>query len=166
MKWQQTGEGGGAKTFLNGSVIIRLLSDGPSSHTPSLTVAYLLAGPEENCPLCDDQSDNNWSQVILTVANWCIDCKVASLFCRVGIQLPTVEVRFKHITVQAKCYVGTRALPTLVNTIRNFIESALGSLGIGLTKMTNLTILKDASGIIKPSRSVGAVEFSLNTSSR
>jgi len=71
---------------------------------------------------------------------------------RVGIQLPTVEVRFEHVTVQAKCYIGTRALPTLVNSTMNIIDSAMGSLGIGLNKMTNLTILKDVSGIIKPSR--------------
>ncbi|KAL5976777.1 transcription factor [Asimina triloba] len=70
----------------------------------------------------------------------------------VGIQLPTVEVRFEHLTIEAKCYVGTRALPTLINTARNIAESALAMLGIRLTKRTTLTILKDASGVIKPSR--------------
>ncbi|KAL5976775.1 transcription factor [Asimina triloba] len=73
---------------------------------------------------------------------------------RVGIQLPRVEVRFEHLTIEAKCYVGTRALPTLVNTARNIAESALAMLGIRLTKRTTLTILKDASGVIKPSRYV------------
>lgn len=74
--------------------------------------------------------------------------------CRVGINLPKVEVRFEHLTVQAKCHVGNRALPTLTNTMRNIAESALELFGVPLTKMTTLTILKDVSGIIKPSRLV------------
>ncbi|KAK9130975.1 hypothetical protein Sjap_011462 [Stephania japonica] len=71
---------------------------------------------------------------------------------KVGIKLPTVEVRFQHLRVEADSYIGTRALPTLLNTARNIAESALGLIGIKLSKTTKLTILKDASGIIKPSR--------------
>ncbi|MBA0812281.1 hypothetical protein Gohar_026261, partial [Gossypium harknessii] len=71
---------------------------------------------------------------------------------KVGITLPTVEVRFNHLTIEADCYVGSRALPTLANSARNLAESALGLFGISFAKKANLTILKDASGIIKPSR--------------
>lgn len=71
---------------------------------------------------------------------------------RVGIRLPTVEVRFEHLTIEADCYIGSRALPTLPNAARNLAESALGLFGIQLAKRTKLTILKEASGIIKPSR--------------
>lgn len=71
---------------------------------------------------------------------------------KVGIQLPTVEVRFEHLTVEAKCHIGDRALPTLLNTARNIAESAVGLLGARLAKRTTLTILKDASGIVRPSR--------------
>ncbi|CAL9041826.1 ABC transporter G family member 42 [Musa acuminata AAA Group] len=71
---------------------------------------------------------------------------------KVGIQLPTVEVRFEHLNVEAKCHVGNRALPSLANTARDIAESAVGLLGINLTKRTSLTILKDISGIIQPSR--------------
>lgn len=71
---------------------------------------------------------------------------------RVGIQLPTVEVRFEHLTVDAECYVGGRALPTLWNTVINSVESLIGLTGLSLSKKANLTILKDASGILKPSR--------------
>lgn len=71
---------------------------------------------------------------------------------KVGIKLPTAEVRFEHLTVEADCYLGTRALPTLPNAALNIAESALGLLGIGWAKTTKLTILKDVSGIIKPSR--------------
>lgn len=72
--------------------------------------------------------------------------------CRVGILLPTVEVRFEHLTIKADCYIGSRALPTLLNAARNLAESALSLVGIRLAKRTTLTILNDASGIIKPSR--------------
>lgn len=72
--------------------------------------------------------------------------------CRVGIKLPTVEVRFEQLTIEADCYIGSRALPTLPNVAQNIAESALGLLGISLAKRTKLTILKDVSGIVKPSR--------------
>lgn len=71
---------------------------------------------------------------------------------KVGIRLPTVEVRFEHLTIEADCYIGTRALPTLPNAALNIAETGLGLLGIRLAKQTKLTILKDASGIVKPSR--------------
>ncbi|KAI3945284.1 hypothetical protein MKX01_035045 [Papaver californicum] len=71
---------------------------------------------------------------------------------KVGIKLPTVEVRYEHLRIEADCHVGSRALPTLINTARNIGESALHTVGISLTKRTKLTILKDASGILKPSR--------------
>ncbi|KAI3935814.1 hypothetical protein MKX01_032998 [Papaver californicum] len=71
---------------------------------------------------------------------------------KVGIKLPTVEVRYEHLRIEADCHVGSRALPTLINTARNIAESALDTVGISLTKRTKLTILKDASGILKPSR--------------
>ncbi|CAK9174554.1 unnamed protein product [Ilex paraguariensis] len=78
--------------------------------------------------------------------------KFRSRIDKVGISLPTVEVRFEHLSVEADCYVGDRALPTLPNAARNMVESGLGCVGIKLAQSTKLTILKDASGIIKPSR--------------
>ncbi|XP_073142895.1 ABC transporter G family member 29-like isoform X2 [Henckelia pumila] len=71
---------------------------------------------------------------------------------QVGINLPTIEVRFKNLTVEADGFIGDRALPTLPNTVCNSAETALSCFGIKLSKRTKLTILKDASGIIKPSR--------------
>ncbi|CAA2946671.1 ABC transporter G family member 29-like [Olea europaea subsp. europaea] len=70
----------------------------------------------------------------------------------VGIQLPTVEVRFENLRIEAECHVGTRALPTLLNTSRDIVESMLGFLGIRLTEKTRHRILRDISGIVKPSR--------------
>eukprot|EP01018_Ginkgo_biloba_P025406 Gb_34606 [translate_table: standard] len=74
---------------------------------------------------------------------------------RIGIELPTVEVRFQHLSVAAECFVGGRSLPTLWNTARNFTEacwSLLGTVGLSFTKSKALTIIKDATGILKPSR--------------
>ncbi|GAB2293477.1 transcription factor [Dionaea muscipula] len=71
---------------------------------------------------------------------------------KVGIQLPTLEVRFENLTVEAKCYIGTRALPTLPNTARNILESILGMIGITTAERMKLTILKNLTGIAKPSR--------------
>ncbi|KAJ0964795.1 hypothetical protein J5N97_025933 [Dioscorea zingiberensis] len=71
---------------------------------------------------------------------------------RVGIQLPTVEVRFEHLTVEAKCHVGTRALPTLANTVRDIAESTFRIFGLRIGKRIKLTILNNISGMIRPSR--------------
>lgn len=73
-----------------------------------------------------------------------------------GIELPTVEVRFEHVRVEAKCYMGKRAMPTLLNKVRDVAETLVGLIGVKPTEMTNLTILNDVSGIIKPSRCVCA----------
>lgn len=43
-------------------------------------------------------------------------------FFRVGIELPTIEVRYENLTIEADCYVGDRALPTLWNSTRNILE--------------------------------------------
>ncbi|XP_022857343.1 pleiotropic drug resistance protein 1-like isoform X2 [Olea europaea var. sylvestris] len=71
---------------------------------------------------------------------------------RVGIDLPTIEVRFENLNIEAEAYVGSRALPTFINFNINMIEGILKSLHIGSNKKRTLPILKDASGIIKPCR--------------
>ncbi|CAH1419396.1 unnamed protein product [Lactuca virosa] len=71
---------------------------------------------------------------------------------KVGISLPTVEVRFQNLSIEADCHVGDRALPTLTNAARNIIESLLAIVGINFSQKAKLQILKDVSGVIKPSR--------------
>ncbi|KAK9232147.1 hypothetical protein WN943_022390 [Citrus x changshan-huyou] len=66
---------------------------------------------------------------------------------RVGISLPTVEVRFEHLNVETEAYVGSRALPTFFNYCVNTIEGLLNSLNILASKKKHLTIIKDVSGI-------------------
>ncbi|PWZ23262.1 ABC transporter G family member 38 [Zea mays] len=71
---------------------------------------------------------------------------------RANIQIPTVEVRFRGVNVQAECHVGTRALPTLANVSLDVAESLLGRVGVKLGKRKTLHILKDGSGVVRPSR--------------
>ncbi|KAK4380974.1 Pleiotropic drug resistance protein 1 [Sesamum angolense] len=51
---------------------------------------------------------------------------------RVGIDIPTIEVRYEHLNVEAEAYTASRALPTFVNF--------------------NINLIEDVSGIIKPCR--------------
>ncbi|XP_027084814.1 pleiotropic drug resistance protein 1-like [Coffea arabica] len=71
---------------------------------------------------------------------------------RVGIDLPTVEVRFQNLSVEAEAHVGSRALPTLVNFSANIVEGLLGYLHILPNRKKPFPILHDVSGIIKPAR--------------
>lgn len=48
-------------------------------------------------------------------------CYFLNIF-RVGIGLPTIEVRYEHLNVEAEAFVGSRALPTLFNFIVNMFE--------------------------------------------
>ncbi|KAK0571365.1 hypothetical protein LWI29_014726 [Acer saccharum] len=41
---------------------------------------------------------------------------------RVGLDLPTIEVRFDHLNIEAEAYVGSRALPTIFNFCANIFE--------------------------------------------
>ncbi|XP_015580484.2 pleiotropic drug resistance protein 1 isoform X2 [Ricinus communis] len=71
---------------------------------------------------------------------------------RVGIQIPTIEVRFEHLNIEAEAYVGGRALPTFFNYTANMVERILNSLHVISSKKKHLYILNNVSGIIKPSR--------------
>ncbi|KAG6759849.1 hypothetical protein POTOM_036342 [Populus tomentosa] len=71
---------------------------------------------------------------------------------RVGMKLPTVEVRYKNLSVQAECeVVQGKPLPTLWNTIASFL-SGFRKIARSKPRETKISILKDVSGIIKPSR--------------
>ncbi|KAL3676896.1 hypothetical protein R1sor_026844 [Riccia sorocarpa] len=70
---------------------------------------------------------------------------------RVEVSQPTVEVRYQNLTINANCFVGGRALPTLPNAIKNTLDVALSKIGIGTTRKT-MTILQNVSGIIRPGR--------------
>ncbi|KAL3675440.1 hypothetical protein R1sor_025388 [Riccia sorocarpa] len=71
---------------------------------------------------------------------------------RVGLQLPTVEVRYENYSVEAETHIGSRALPSLPNGFINGVESVLAWFGISVAKKTKISILSEVSGIIKPGR--------------
>ncbi|OMO68268.1 pleiotropic drug resistance protein 2 [Corchorus olitorius] len=70
---------------------------------------------------------------------------------RVGIEIPKIEVRFEHLTIEGKVYVGSRALPTLLNATLNTVEKILGFFRLAPSKKRKIQILKDVSSIVKPS---------------
>ncbi|GLT77983.1 hypothetical protein SLA2020_495350 [Shorea laevis] len=71
---------------------------------------------------------------------------------RVGIALPTIEVRFEHLNVAADVHVGSRASPTFLNFSVNILEGFLNYLHILPSSKKQFSILQDVSGVIKPSR--------------
>ncbi|XP_027349251.1 ABC transporter G family member 39-like [Abrus precatorius] len=70
----------------------------------------------------------------------------------VGIDVPKIEVRYENLTVEGNVHVGSRALPTLRNTALNFLESIMGMFHFAPSKKKEIQILRNISGIIKPSR--------------
>ncbi|KAK7392996.1 hypothetical protein VNO78_21446 [Psophocarpus tetragonolobus] len=71
---------------------------------------------------------------------------------RVGIEIPKIEVRFENLSVEGDAYVGTRALPTLLNSTLNVIEGALDYVKLLQHNKRVVKIIEDISGIVKPSR--------------
>ncbi|KAL7000239.1 Pleiotropic drug resistance protein 2 [Sarracenia purpurea var. burkii] len=63
-----------------------------------------------------------------------------------------IEVRYEHLPIEGDLYVGNRALPTLLNSTLNAIENVLGLIRLAPSKKRKIQILKDVSGIVKPSR--------------
>ncbi|ERN15919.1 hypothetical protein AMTR_s00039p00224920 [Amborella trichopoda] len=71
---------------------------------------------------------------------------------RVGLKLPTIEVRFENLSIEAECeVVDGKPLPTLWNTIRS-IFFGLVKLPCSRSEDAKISIIKNVSGIIKPSR--------------
>ncbi|RHN48647.1 putative sulfate-transporting ATPase [Medicago truncatula] len=73
-------------------------------------------------------------------------------FIWVGIEIPKIEVRYENLSVEGDVYVGSRALPTLLNVTINTLESVLGLFRLAPSKKREIQILKHVSGIVKPSR--------------
>ncbi|XP_017606609.1 pleiotropic drug resistance protein 1-like isoform X2 [Gossypium arboreum] len=71
---------------------------------------------------------------------------------RVGIDLPTIEVRYENLNIEAEAFVGTSALPSVLNFITSIFENFLIDMGVLSSRKKKLTILKDVSGIVKPGR--------------
>ncbi|KAH9670318.1 ABC transporter G family member 37 [Citrus sinensis] len=71
---------------------------------------------------------------------------------KVGIKLPTIEVRYKNLCVEAKCeVVHGKPLPTLWNSFKGMI-SVLPKLSGYKSLEAKINILNHVSGILKPGR--------------
>ncbi|OVA05946.1 ABC transporter-like [Macleaya cordata] len=71
---------------------------------------------------------------------------------RVGIEVPKIEVRFEHLSIEGDAYIGSRALPTLLNSTLNAVEAFLGLVWLSPSKKRINKILRGVSGIVRPSR--------------
>ncbi|CAL5033830.1 unnamed protein product [Urochloa decumbens] len=76
----------------------------------------------------------------------------------VGIELPTIEVRYEQLTVEAEVIAAGRALPTLWNAVSNCLQGLIGR--FGSSNKRNITILKNVNGVLKPSRALFMDEIS------
>ncbi|GJN25013.1 hypothetical protein PR202_gb12795 [Eleusine coracana subsp. coracana] len=71
---------------------------------------------------------------------------------RVGVQPPTVEVRWSDVSVEAECQVVQgKPIPTIWNAAVSSLSVVSGMLGFKRQK-ARICILNNVSGIIKPSR--------------
>ncbi|XP_027919830.1 pleiotropic drug resistance protein 3-like isoform X1 [Vigna unguiculata] len=71
---------------------------------------------------------------------------------KVGIKLPTVEVKYHNLCVEAECrIVKGKPIPTLWNTLKEFILDTT-KLSVLNSQDLKKSIIKSASGIIKPRR--------------
>ncbi|XP_030477545.1 pleiotropic drug resistance protein 3-like isoform X2 [Syzygium oleosum] len=71
---------------------------------------------------------------------------------KVGVKLPTIEVRYLNLCIQADCeIVEGKPLPTLWNSLKSMLPAIPAMPGSKLRK-AKISIIKDVSGIIKPGR--------------
>ncbi|GJZ47224.1 pleiotropic drug resistance protein 1-like protein [Tanacetum coccineum] len=78
--------------------------------------------------------------------------KVVKHIDRVGIDLPKIEVKFEHLTVEADINTGSRALPSFINFHIDIFEMFLSLIRLLPNTKKHITILDDVSGLVKPSR--------------
>ncbi|ESQ52363.1 hypothetical protein EUTSA_v10016141mg [Eutrema salsugineum] len=71
---------------------------------------------------------------------------------RVGVEFPSIEVRYEHLGVEVECeVVEGKALPTLWNSLKRVFLELVKLSGVR-TRHAKINILTDISGIIKPGR--------------
>ncbi|KAK9836331.1 hypothetical protein WJX81_006307 [Elliptochloris bilobata] len=79
--------------------------------------------------------------------------RIRARFDRVGLELPTVEVRFEGVQVETEVFRETsRNLPSLYNTLRNSVEWSFLRLGLLRSYKKRLVILNNISSLLTPGR--------------
>ncbi|KAJ7973218.1 Pleiotropic drug resistance ABC transporter [Quillaja saponaria] len=78
--------------------------------------------------------------------------KIRNRIDKVGVKLPSVEVRYKNLCVEAKCeVVHGKPLPTLWNSLQSTVSN-LAKLPGAKSHEAEINIINDIGGIIKPGR--------------
>ncbi|WKA02608.1 hypothetical protein VitviT2T_020777 [Vitis vinifera] len=78
--------------------------------------------------------------------------KIRKRIDKVGVKLPTVEVRYKNLRVEAECeVVHGKPLPTLWNSLKSIPSDFTKLLGLG-SHEAHISIINGVSGVIKPGR--------------
>ncbi|KAK4739440.1 hypothetical protein R3W88_003137 [Solanum pinnatisectum] len=78
--------------------------------------------------------------------------KIRKRIDKVGVELPTVEVRYKNLTIEAECeLVHGKPLPTLWNSLKSTIMNLARLPGLQ-SETAKIKIINDVSGVIKPGR--------------
>ncbi|XP_041019937.1 pleiotropic drug resistance protein 3-like [Juglans microcarpa x Juglans regia] len=78
--------------------------------------------------------------------------KIRNRIDQVGVKLPSVEVRYRNLHVEAECeVVHGKAVPTLWNSLQSTL-SDFAKLPGSKSRQAKMSILNDVSGIIKPGR--------------
>ncbi|KAK4835862.1 hypothetical protein QYF36_015451 [Acer negundo] len=78
--------------------------------------------------------------------------KIRKRIDKVGVKLPTVEVRYKNLCVEATCeVVHGKPLPSLWNSTK-YMLSVFKKLSSSKSHEAKINIINDVSGIIKPGR--------------
>ncbi|KAK6235982.1 hypothetical protein SCA6_011319 [Theobroma cacao] len=79
--------------------------------------------------------------------------KIRKRLDRVGVKLPTVEVRYRNLCVEAECdVIHGKPLPTLWNYIQSTLSYPAVKLFRSKSKQAKISIINNISGIIKPGR--------------
>ncbi|XP_051146775.1 pleiotropic drug resistance protein 3-like isoform X2 [Andrographis paniculata] len=79
-------------------------------------------------------------------------CKMRRRIDKVGVELPTIEIRYSNLRVEAECeVVYGKPLPTLWNSLKSLVSNIARLPGLP-RKEARISIINDVSGVIKPGR--------------
>ncbi|TVU34569.1 hypothetical protein EJB05_16405, partial [Eragrostis curvula] len=79
--------------------------------------------------------------------------KIKNRFDRVGMELPTIEVRAEGLAVDVEAYAGTGATPNIINSTSNFFLDIADTLHVLPSSWKiKYTILHKTSAVIRPHR--------------
>ncbi|CAN4094857.1 unnamed protein product [Withania somnifera] len=69
---------------------------------------------------------------------------------QIGLDLPSIEVRYEHLNIEVDAYTGSRALPTFTNFMTNLLEPCRMTLLLGPPGSGKSTLLLALAGKLDP----------------